>query len=221
MSIIDNSDKIIKQIQKEAKIGEYTPLKFVTARGRIAGRYYQVENSYSGVIYVGGVGGGFDTPANELYPYLSEKFKREGISSLRIRFRNSRNLEEAVYDVIAGIKFLEKEGISKIALVGHSFGGAVVIQAAELSSSVKTVVTLATQSHGAENVSLISSDTSILLIHGAEDNVLPSFSSKRVFDIAHETKKMIILPDNGHCLDESAIDVKDAVYNWILNQLNK
>ncbi|MGF7119112.1 alpha/beta hydrolase family protein [Methanobacterium oryzae] len=199
----------------------YTAIILKTRRGDITCRFYSLNETNLGAIYVGGIGGGFDTPANDLYPYLGEKLKLRGISSLRIRFRNSRSVEESVYDVLAGIKFLESEGINKIALVGHSLGGAVVIQAAALSKSIKTVITLATQSYGAENVSNIPSDSSILLIHGLDDPVLSSYCSKQVFDIAHDPKQIITLPGNGHCLDESSEDVHEIVYNWILNELSK
>jgi len=99
-------------------------------------RYYKAEvtDSKSAVIYVGGVGGGWDSPAKELYPRLSQKLaKDDGINSLRIRFRYSTDLEESILDVLAGIEFLtQEEGITSIGLVGHSFGGAVVISAASM-----------------------------------------------------------------------------------------
>jgi predicted alpha/beta hydrolase family esterase len=102
------------------------------------------------VIYVGGIGGGRDSPARELYPKLSRKVISNGISSLRIRYRHPTYLDECVKDVIAGIKVLENNRIQSVGLVGHSLGGAVVIKAAAVSTNiVKTVVTLATQSYGA------------------------------------------------------------------------
>lgn len=145
--------------------------------------------------------------------------KENKISSLRVQFRNSRDIEEAVYDVLAGIKFLESNGINKIALVGHCLGGTVVIQAATRSESVKTIVNLAIQSYGADNVSNIPSDSSILLIHGLDDPVLPIYCSKQIFDIAHDPKELITLPGNGHCLEESADEVHEIIYKWILKEL--
>jgi poly(3-hydroxyalkanoate) synthetase len=72
-------------------------------------------------------------------------------------FPLATDLCESVLDVIEGIHFLEQQGIESIGFLGHSFGGAVVIQAttAAVSSSdtVRTVVTLTTQSYGAESVS--------------------------------------------------------------------
>lgn len=216
----DNYSNITIQIQKELEIEDYIQVRLITERGNIECRFYQTDNAHSGAIYVGGIGGGFDTPANGLYPYSSKKLKSEGISSLRIRFRNPKSLKESVYGVIVGIKFLECEGISKIALVGHSLGGAVVIQAALLSNSVKTVVTLATQSFGADNVKDFQEDTSILLIHGNDDSVLPASCSRTIYGIAHEPKERVLLSGNGHLMEESSDEVKKIVYNWILKELN-
>lgn len=212
------------KIDIEEVIGEknsYIPIELITDKGEVSCRFYKVEKNDSGVIWVGGVGGGWDSPAEGVYPDLAEKLKKNNISSLRIRYRYPRNLEESVFDVLAGINFLENVGISKIALVGHSLGGAVVIKAATLSKSVKTVVTLATQSCGVDSVFNIPDNSSILLIHGSNDPVLPSYCSKQVYNNAHDPKKMIILPGNGHCLDESSEKVHQIVHNWIISKLNK
>jgi pimeloyl-ACP methyl ester carboxylesterase len=182
-------------------------------------RYYQTEKSESGFIMVGGVGGGFDTPAKQLYPKLATALAEENISGLRIQFRHPTNLHESVQDVLTGIKFLESEDIKKIGLVGHSMGGAVVIQAGVAAKSVKTVVTLATQAYGAENVSSLSAGTSILLIHGANDPILPFESSTYVYSLAHQPKKLEILEGNGHTLDQSAEQVFQIVHAWLIAEL--
>jgi pimeloyl-ACP methyl ester carboxylesterase len=121
-------------------------------------RYYKTGfgGSKAAVVFVGGVGGGWDSPAKGLYPRLSQRLvKDHGISPLRIRFRHPTNLEECVIDVLAGIEFLTRtERKASIGLVGHSFGGAVVISSAALSKDiVKTVVTLSTQSYGTGEIS--------------------------------------------------------------------
>jgi len=121
-------------------------------------RYYYVpEDATKAVIFVGGVGGGWDSPARELYSKLASKLVSDGISSLKIRYRHPTDLDECVIDVIAGIKFLERNRIQSVGLVGHSLGGAVVIKAAAASPNImRTVVTLSTQSYGAaESVSKI------------------------------------------------------------------
>lgn len=216
-----NDDVDIIRIITEDSEDEYIPVIITTIRGEVKCRYYKSPGTSLGAVWVGGIGGGFDTPANGLYPELSRKLVEENVSSLRIQYRYPTRIGECVYDVLAGIKFLQSEVISSIALIGHSLGGAVVIQAAADSGSVDTVVTLATQSYGADDVSNFGENTSILLIHGNDDSVLPTSCSRAIFGIAHEPKKRIILAGNGHCLDESADQVKEIVYNWILDKLKK
>ena len=209
---------IFQIITKDTK-EKYIPITITTDRREIFCRYYKSEKANSAAIWVGGVGGGFDTPANGLYPQLSKRLLDKNISSLRIQYRNPTNLAECIYDVQAGIKFLQNEGISNIALIGHSLGGSVVIQAATLSKNVVTVVALASQSYGADIVQDLGEETSILLIHGTDDSVLPASCSNVIFGKAHEPKERVLLSGNGHCLEESAEDVKEIVYNWILRYL--
>ncbi|MGB9936998.1 MAG: alpha/beta hydrolase family protein [Methanobacterium sp.] len=208
----------IKEINYESAKNGYSEVKLETDKGTILCRYYKSSGAKLGAIWVGGIGGGFDTPSYDLYPELSKKLLEKSISSLRIQYRNPVNLEECVYDVLAGIAFLEKEGISKIALTGHSLGGAVVIQAAAQSNLVKTVITLATQSYGTDSVKDFK-DISLLLIHGGDDSVLPVSCTRMVYGIAPGIKERVILSGNGHCLEESADNVKKIVYNWILSKL--
>lgn len=189
-------------------------------------RYYKAEvtDSKSAVIYVGGVGGGWDSPAKELYPRLSQKLAEDdGINSLRIRFSYSTDLEASVLDVLAGIEFLtQEEGITSIGLVGHSFGGAVVISAASIASEniVKAVVTLATQSYGTEGVSRLKEGScSILLIHGNNDEVLSPYCSHYIYNNAQEPKKLVLYDNASHGLDEVADKVFQKVHEWFLENL--
>jgi len=63
----------------------YTPIRLVTSRGGGGGgidcRYYHTVGALKAIIWVGGVGGGWDTPARELYPHLCQKLIRKDINS--------------------------------------------------------------------------------------------------------------------------------------------
>src|SRR5437868_2510401 len=82
---------------------------------------------------------GWDTPAHGLYPRLCRELRPLGLASLRVRFRDPTCLPAAVLDVLAAAAFLAGEGVTAVGLVGHSFGGAVVIRAAALVPAVRTV----------------------------------------------------------------------------------
>lgn len=168
---------------------------------------------------MGGVGGGWDSPAEGLYPKLSEALTDVGISSLRIRFRNPHSLQGAVVDVRTGIEFLQTQNISAVALVGHSFGGAAAIQAAVHDRSIRTIVTLSTQSYGTDPVAQLGPHCSIFLIHGIADPVLPWRSSAFVHRLAKEPRRMVLIPDAGHMLNEAAGEVQALVREWIIQEL--
>ena len=189
-------------------------------------RYYKTgsKNKASAAIFVGGIGGGWDSPAKGLYSKLSIKLKDNKINSLRIRYRYPSNLEESVIDILAGVEFItQNERISSIALVGHSFGGAVVISAAsQVANIIKTIVTLATQSYGAEGISRIREGScSILLLHGINDNTLPPYCSLYVYKNAKEPKQLVLYDKASHSLDEVSDRVFQKVYSWIVENLSK
>lgn len=219
-------DESFEMIVQDVEVGErhqegYHPVKLTTSREDIYCRYYPVTGAKHAAIWVGGVGGDWDTPAQGLYPTLCEELTSEAIASLRVRYRYPTDLVEAVLDVLAGITFLHDEGIESIALIGHSFGGAVVIQAASQSEDVRTVVTLATQSYGANPVPELATRCSILLLHGTADPILTPLCSQHVYQLALEPKHLILYPGATHGLDEVADEVHSCVRNWVIEQLNR
>ncbi|WP_199315291.1 dienelactone hydrolase family protein [Aerosakkonema funiforme] len=210
---------VINNLEVEAMRDSYYPVRLVTNRGNVECRYYKVPSTKRGVIWVGGIGGDWDTPANKLYPRLCQELIAEGIASVRVRFRHSTILEEAILDVLAGISYLESEGVDAIALIGHSFGGAVVIQAGAIADTVCTVVTLATQSYGAAAAANLAPRCSILLIHGTVDRILPAVCSQYIYSLAQEPKHLILYKGADHNLNEVSQQVDRAVRDWIVDQL--
>jgi hypothetical protein len=203
----------------------YELVKLNTQRGEIVCRYYS-SNTHNpasvAVVYVTGVGGGWGTPAIGLYPRLCCSLAGIGIDGLRVRYRHPTDLLESVFDTLAGIAFLREEHrIKAIGLVGHSFGGAVVIQAAvQASDMVSTLVTLATQSYGAAPaISKLKQGTSALMIHGSDDKVLPVYCSEQVYRKAHEPKQIVLYKGASQGLDEVSEEVYELVYGWLVNSL--
>jgi len=199
----------------------YEPLTLETSRGPVECRYYPVAGTSRGAIWVGGIGGNFDTPARGLYPRLCQALRDEGIASLWVSYRHPAALEESVLDVLAGLTYLEGEGMDTLALVGHSFGGPVVIQAAALDDDVRTVVALATQSYGTAPVEQLGPRCSVLLLHGTADATVPPSDSEHVYRLAREPKQLVLCEGAGHGLDETAEEVHQVVHDWIVDQLSK
>jgi pimeloyl-ACP methyl ester carboxylesterase len=119
------------------------------------------------------------------------------------------------------IKILEDTGIRSVGLVGHSFGGAVVIKAAiDVPNIVKRVITLSTQSYAAvQAVSRLRQGCSILLIHGTNDDILWPSCSSNVYDQANNPKQIILYEGARHGLEEAAEQVHPVVYQWIVEHL--
>ncbi|MEW5847545.1 MAG: alpha/beta fold hydrolase [Myxococcota bacterium] len=200
-----------------ASPGEEHTLSLWTERGEVVVRFHPSRGARAAVLMVGGVGGDWDTPAHDLYPRLCQELPAEGMAALRVRFRHATDLREAVYDVLAALRFLDEQGIERVVLLGHSFGGAVIIQAAESSPEVTAVITLATQSYGTNAVSELGPECAALLIHGLEDHVLPFWSSEHVYEMAREPRKLVFFPGNGHTLQESADAVHHLVHQWVIH----
>jgi len=99
-------------------------------------------------------------------------------------------------------------------VMGHSFGGAVAIQAGTvLGSHCGGVVTLATQSAGCENAADLAT-TPLLLIHGTDDEILPAETSGIVQMIAGHGE-VVLFPGNGHLLSEAAGEIYERLATWI------
>lgn len=196
----------------------WSPVELEVDGGTATGRLHLPSGADTAVVMVGGVGGGFDTPAGDLYPRLAEALDARRAGTLRVRFRDPRSLGGAVADVRAGVRRLAAEGVDRIALVGHSFGGAVVIDAAIDEPAVVGVVTLATQAYGTERVGELRRP--LLLVHGDRDPVLPARSSVDVARRAGEAAELHILDGSGHDLLEHRDHVRDLVDRWLRRRLS-
>jgi hypothetical protein len=105
-------------------------------------------------------------------------------------------------------------------VVGHSFGGAVVISAGASSPNIKAVVPMSTQTYGTELTPAVA-PRPMLLIHGTNDTVLPDRCSRQVYAAAGEPKEIKLYPGAGHGLDEVRQEVLDLLVRWIPEKLAK
>jgi alpha/beta superfamily hydrolase len=188
-----------------------------TSRGDIRCIMHPADGEAT-VIWVCGAFGGLDGPSFGIFKDLSEELVMEGITSLRLDYRVPGYLPQCVPDVLMGIHFLSQDGAKNIGLVGHSFGGAVVIQAGVLSTQVKTVVGLSSQTYGANPVGRLSPKP-LLLVHGERDQNLPADCSRQIYQWAGEPKELVIYQDNGHFLRECHDELHNLLKDWLVSKL--
>ena len=209
---------------RESTVGNVVTLKLHTDRGDIDSRFHQGAESSAGeglgVVWVGGAGGGLDGPARGLYPAASEQLQQRGIASLRLHYREPNKLRDCVLDTLTGVAFLAREGATRVAVVGHSFGGAVVISAGAGSPNIKAVVPMSSQTYGTELTPAVA-PRPMLLIHGTSDTVLSDRCSRQIYAAASEPKEIKLYPGAVHVLDEVRQEVLDLLVRWIPEKLAK
>ena len=169
------------------------------------------------IVFVWGARGGFDGPAGGIYARLAEELKYVA-TSIRIDYRLPNVLAECVLDTMAGLSFLQATGHSEVALVGHSFGGAVVITAGSLSPMVKAVAALSSQTYGASNADAVS-PRPLLLAHGGADTRLPPSCSEQIYEWAREPKDLVVFPGAEHGLMECRDELDALLKEWLQHNL--
>jgi pimeloyl-ACP methyl ester carboxylesterase len=166
------------------------------------------------VLTVGGGMGGLLGPAGGLYQDLGRRFADRGIGTIRVGYRRPNDLGRCVHDVAAAADLAARRGARRFVTVGHSFGGAVAVQAGiVLAGHCAGVVTLATQSAGCEDAAALG-DTPLLLLHGDHDELLPPETSAVVQALAGHGE-IVLLPGAGHLLTEAHTAVREHLGTWI------
>lgn len=189
----------------------------ISTRGDIPGIFHVVEGGTGAIICVGGALGGIDGPANRLYNRLPDLVRTHNLSVLRLDYRQPNQLEECVLDTLAGCNFLRGIGATEIAVVGHSFGGAVAIRAGGLSPAIQAVVALSPQRFGTQEVGQLNKP--LLLVHGTGDAILSYAASEDIYRRASDPKRLVLLEEDDHGLTRSPGIVGELVAEWTANAL--
>lgn len=184
-----------------------------TTRGDIRGILHPVEGGVNAVVCVGGAMGGVDGPAGKLYARLPHLLAIDQLTVLRLDYRKPNDLEECVLDTLAACSFLKGIGASGVVLVGHSFGGAVVIKAGELAPIVRGVVSMSPQLHGTREVEHLNRP--LLLVHGMADTILSHAASEDIYARALEPKRIVLYADADHLLTQAEEQIDTLLSEWI------
>ena len=190
-------------------------LEIYTMRGLLTILWHGPVDAERVVVMSGGAMGGLLGPAGGLYHDLGERFADLGIGTMRVGYRKPNDLTRCVHDVAAAADLATRAGGRRFVTVGHSFGGAVAIQAGMvLGEYCRGIVTLSTQSAGCEDAGNLRESVPVLLLHGDRDEILPADSSFMVrMLIGHGDVE--ILEGTGHLLTEVGDDLRARLEGWI------
>ncbi|MDE2967093.1 MAG: alpha/beta fold hydrolase [Chloroflexota bacterium] len=198
-----------------------TEIAVPSSLGPIDARWHSPLNAAprGAILCVGGFDGGFDGPAESIYRDLAEEFPKHGVGVLRLDFRVKMSpgpIDDGTFDVLAGVDWLVEQGIERVALIGHSYGGAIVVRAAFRSEAVAGTCALSTQTMGIEpgEVGALA-PRPLLLIHGGADWRLPPRLSEWVYSIAGEGRELQIMDGATHSLRQRRDDLWVLLLDWV------
>ena len=188
--------------------------------GEFSGIVHRAEGADRAVIWVCGARGGFGGPGPGTYARLSEQLTGQGITSLRLDYRFPNDLLECVLDLLVGAEYLKESGHGPVVVVGHSFGGAVVIAAGATSDHIKGVVSLSPQTYGAGMAGQLA-PRKLLVAHGKADTRLPFSCALQIYEWAKEPKELVLFEGAEHRLEECRDELETLLSAWIPATLNE
>ena len=189
-------------------------LRFRTSRGSFNAILHRAPDTDRAVIWVCGASGGFGGPGPGTYARMAEKFVGEGITSLRLDYRQPNDVFECAMDLLAGVAYLKSADHKPVVVVGHSFGGAVVIAAGANSAHIKGVVALSPQTYGAGMAGQVA-PRRLLVVHGKADTRLAFSCGQQIYDMAREPKELVLYEGAEHRLEECRDDLEKLLGKWI------
>ena len=203
---------------QEAELGpELRHVEIYTMRGLLTLLWHGPRDATDVLVTVGGGMGSLLGPADGLYQYLGIALAEQGIGTVRVGYRKPNDLSRCVHDMAAAADYASRSGARRFVTMGHSFGGAVAIQAGVvLGQHCRGVVTLATQSAGCEHASELG-ETPLLLFHGTNDSILPPETSGVVQMLAGHGE-IVMFPGEDHLLSGVSDELRERLCEWIPEQ---
>lgn len=165
------------------------------------------------VVCGGGAMGGMLGPADGLYHDLGVALAEQGIATVRVGWRRPNDLDASLMDMLAVLQLAAARGATRAVTMGHSFGGAVAVQAGVVADDlVAGVVTFATQSAGCEPADGLAGRP-VLCFHGDADEILPPMCSELVAGLSGG--EFVLLPGAGHLLTQAGGELRTRLLEWL------
>ncbi len=209
------SSLALRGVERREEAEGLERIGLLTDAGAIECRFHPARTGDAAVLWVFGAGGGLGGPAGGLYTLLGQRLRSRNVASLELAYRRPGRLEDCVQDVLLGLAWLADQGRHRVVLVGHSFGGAVVITAgATASETVIAVAALSSQTRGTEAVASLS-PRPLMIMHGTDDEILPDACSRDIHARARQPKELVLYPGCRHGLDECRDKLDRDLTGWL------
>lgn len=213
----DHLELRIVGVELAEEIAGARQMSLRTTSGAIPIVLHATAGATRAAICVSGALGGLDGPAM-LYARMGAQMPQRGITVARVDYRAPNDFAECLLDALAAVAFLKGTGYQRAALVGHSFGGAVAINAGTLNPIVTAVVAISSQLAGAQVVNELAPKP-LLLIHGTADEIIPPRASELIFERAGEPRQLELIEGGDHRLRGFGDRLLDLAGAWLAARL--
>ena len=117
--------------KSDAELDEATRLvEIYTMEGLLQIWWFGLPGATDVALLCGGAMGGLTGPGRALYPTLGKALAAEGRAAMAVDYRKPGDLPRCLLDVCGATDLAIRNGAERFVILGHSFGGAVAIQAA-------------------------------------------------------------------------------------------
>ncbi len=173
----------------------------------------------TGAILLSGAGGGVVGPSS-IYLSIADKLAslKEGVPVMRLDYRFPARTRQCVADMKAAMDYMEsKHRISRLVLVGWSFGGAPVFTAGGSDERVVGCATVASQTADTDGIRYLAPKP-LLLLHGTADKTLSPRCSKNLYK-AYGTKgerRIHLFEGDDHALTRNSLKAEEMLCGFIM-----
>ena len=190
-----------------------TRIVFHTTRGDIIALARFRHGIHRGVILLGGVSA--DTDKSDcMFTDIADCLLRRKINSLQLYYRNPGDCIQCSIDTLLACQYFDDEGVSDIALVGWSFGGAIAISVGSVARNVRAVAAGSVMDVDDCCVRRLKNKP-LLLIHGDADAISPIEIPNRIYMMSGGSRRLLVYNGVGHGMEQARDRLNNDLIKWI------